>query len=1317
MTKYIHELLDLPTQVHKGDFVLNLAAGVSDANAAATLRNYVVTPQLTACFDHALGFIKGAIDSNSSKACYLHGSFGSGKSHFMAMLHLLLRNNPEARAIKELAGVVAKHNPWTQGKKFLLVPFHMIGSRSMEQGILRQYANYVRQLHPEAPIPGVYLAESLFEDAKSLRQDMGDASFFQKLDQSKSGGASGWGSIAAGWDAASFDVALAAAPGDQERTRLVGDLIGAFFRSYHNVAAGQDEAYLDLDQGLAVISQHAQALGYDALILFLDELILWLASHAADLSFIHQETQKLVKLVESQNARAIPIVSFVARQRDLRKLIGDTLPGASKINFEDSVDWSEGRFGVIKLEDRNLPMIANKRVLKPRSPAAKQELDAAFSETAKIRKEVMDTLLTDEYSREMFHLIYPFSPALMETLIVASSMLQRERTALKVMMQILVEQQETLKVGDIVPVGDLYDAVAQGDEAFSQDMKVHFDNARKLYHEKLLPVLEAQHGARREELLAKPLSDPARTNFVNDDRLIKTLLLAALVPGVNSLRSLNASRLAALNHGTIRSPIPGKEAGTVLQKCKQWAAEAGEIKIGDEPTNPTISIQLSGVDTEAILAAATHEDNLGNQMRMVRKILFEELGINNVDQMYLTYNFSWRNTARECDVIYGNVRTLPETNLTANGQTWKVIVDYPFDEPGRTVSDDQSKLQIYMGSNPGGTRTLVWLPAFFSLTALRDLSRLVIIEHVLTGERFNAYAAFLSPQDRITAKTLLENQLSVLGERVKQHIEAAYGVRGSQSKSIDNSHELTDTFRSLCEGLDLQPPSASSLKGALEDLLGQALSFEFPAHPNFGAEIKSSNLRKVYEEISKAISEKGGRVLVEKSVRSLIKQIAEPLHLGDQGETHFVLGQRWRDHFTRKVAESGATITVKSLRDWIDQPKPMGLPRECANLIILIFAAQTNRSFFRYGAPVDVTLANLSDEVELREQQLPSETAWIAAVERGSRIFGIPSSPLLNVANLTKLVDGIQVQAKQRIDDCRQLVTNLSSHLDDFGQLKENAPRYQTAEAVLDLLETVRDAKPAEVIETLARLTPRTSDAAMGTSLASAADVVGALSTTQWKLFESIRIIKDDRSTAAQALLGRVADALYNDQHVTAIGPVLKIEQSRAIDLLTPSATGSGTTTSGIPVTRDDKTGVSRANIIPDQKVFVEPGRPTGRHLMHVDSDEADLLACYGNNQKAIERNRAFVEKLKSLYGRSQVEGDSLPPNLPADRIGVALEVHHIKPLSKGGVDEPSNMIVLTASLHNLIHSDPECVIDLSKGTMALFGVQIRVHVRDSHCG
>ena len=94
---------------------------------------------------------------------------------------------------------------------------------------------------------------------------------------------------------------------------------------------GQEEAFVSLDTGLSVISRHAHNLGYDALILFLDELILWLASRATDLSFIHREGQKLSKLVEAQMAdRPIPIISFVARQRDLSELIGDAVPGAEK---------------------------------------------------------------------------------------------------------------------------------------------------------------------------------------------------------------------------------------------------------------------------------------------------------------------------------------------------------------------------------------------------------------------------------------------------------------------------------------------------------------------------------------------------------------------------------------------------------------------------------------------------------------------------------------------------------------------------------------------------------------------------------------------------------------------------------------------------------------------------------------------------------------------------------------------------------------------------------------------------------------------------
>ncbi|MEI8396880.1 MAG: hypothetical protein WCF85_19265 [Rhodospirillaceae bacterium] len=75
----IADLIAIHEKVHRGDFVLSLTDGVD--HPRETLRNSVVTPQLKVCFDEAPGFVRNAILSNRSKAAYLHGCFGSGKSH------------------------------------------------------------------------------------------------------------------------------------------------------------------------------------------------------------------------------------------------------------------------------------------------------------------------------------------------------------------------------------------------------------------------------------------------------------------------------------------------------------------------------------------------------------------------------------------------------------------------------------------------------------------------------------------------------------------------------------------------------------------------------------------------------------------------------------------------------------------------------------------------------------------------------------------------------------------------------------------------------------------------------------------------------------------------------------------------------------------------------------------------------------------------------------------------------------------------------------------------------------------------------------
>jgi len=1151
----LRELIDIPEHVRKGDFVLRLSEGVVDP--AGTLGEYVVTPELVRCFDQALDFIRAAVTGRTSKATYLHGSFGSGKSHFMAVLHLILQGNAQARGIPELAAVIAKHNDWLAGKKFLLVPYHMISGahNSMESGILGGYADFIRRTRPDAPVPGVFLAKGLFEDAQRQRRRDGDEKFFAELNAGRGNEqASGWGDLESSWDAARFEAAIDADPGSEERTRLVSDLVGTFFQSYASVAHGGREAYLSLDKGLCVLSQHARDLGCDALLLFLDELILWLATRSVDLDFVKREAAKLTTLVEAQTPdRPIPVVSFVARQRDLRKLIGDHVAGAERLNFSDSLDWQEGRFSTITLEDRNLPAIAEKRVLKPVSEAAKGELDAAFEKTAKVRDVVWNTLLANEGDKRMFRQVYPFSPALVQTLIAVSSVLQRERTALKVMRQLLVDQRDTLRVGDLVPVGDLFDTVAHGDEAFSAEMAIHFENAKRLYHQKLLPVLEKQHG-RAEELEQLPWENPKRVAFRNDDRLVKTLLLAALVPGVETLRGLTAERLAALNHGTIKTPIPGREAQEVLRRVKTWAAGVGEIRVG-EGQNPTITVQLTGVDTEAILAKARGEDSAGNRRRRVRQMLFEQLGIEDPDKLFFTYGFRWRNTERACELIFADkhVRDLPDTSLESD-DGWRLVIDVPFGEPGHGPRDGIGRLQQFRHAHPDGTRTLVWIPNYFSQDALRDLGLLVVLEHILAGERFSGYASHLNPQDKLAARNLLENQSSELRQRVRHHLEAAYGLDALLPGSLDATQELEphEQFQSLKSGFDPQPPAAATLRAAMEQLLDQALADDYPAHPRFEAEVRAGNLRKVYDVASQAARREDGRVEVEKTLRPLLRQIANPLLLGEMGPdaTHFVLGQHWKNHFTRKAAQAaGPALTVGQLRKWTDDPKPMGLPKEAANLVILVFAEQTNRTFFLHGGPTEATLTNLPDSLELREWKGPSEATWDVAVRRGGSILGVAVSPLLKSNNVGSLAN----QVKAKATECRHGLQLYARRLRDrlTPMSLADSPRLKTAQATATLAERLAAGDGDGLVGVLATAEVATSEAAMSTCLGRAAELAVALDSFSWEILDAVAKLDGSQRAAADEVVRTVREALAADEHAVALAPTLKEAQSKAVRLLT----------------------------------------------------------------------------------------------------------------------------------------------------------------------
>jgi hypothetical protein len=1166
----LREVIDIPERTSTSDFVLQLAASVADSGA--TLKEYVVTDRLLGNFDEALGLIRSAIEGHASKAAYLHGSFGSGKSHFMAVLHALLRGDQVARGRDEFAPLLNKHSAWLDGRRFLLIPYHLLDARSLEQRVLGGYVDTVRALHPDKPIPAVHRTDALLEQAADLRRRIGDAQFIDGLPGGDT--EDEWGETEKFWTGELLDQAFAGAYADELRRKLVNDLLTTWNKGFFSNAREDAEAFVSLDRGLTEISRHAkEELGYDGLILFLDELILWLANSIGDQQFVSREIQKITNFVEGGNTRRpIPIISFIARQRDLRELVGEEVTGANELSYQDTLNLASGRFDVIQLEDRNLPEIARRRILKPRSDEAGAAISRAFDATTKVRREVFDTLLgTDAASGadiDAFRSTYPFSPAFLSTLVHVSSALQRSRTALKLMRQLLVDRRDTLRLGQLVPLGDLYDVISSGgDQPFTEKLKAEFEMAQKLYALKMRPYLLGQYGltdddldaARRGTTLPSETAGRVRA-FTGDDRLIKTLLLASLAPSVPALRNLTARRLSALNHGSITSPIPGGEVAQVSRKLGDWAGEFPEVRIG-EGDDPVVSLELVGVDVGSVLSTAKHYDNEGARKHIVQRLLWQQLGVTWNDSFFTEAGLTWRGSRRTIELVYGNVRDSndirDESFHPDSPSNWRLIIDYPFDDGSHGPADDRNRVQELLSRTTA--RTVCWIPAALTVERLNELGKLVIIDKLLEGQRFDSHAEHLNPDDRRRAHAALTNQRSALLTKMQNVLRQAYGLASKLPNDVRIGFD--DHLQPLTRVLEPKLPIGAAFADALRSLGDQMLTQQYPAHPDFdpdrkGDLVKAADVKTVLDYVRRAVESTEGRVEVDRPHRQIMRRIANPLELGTMHEAAFVIESRWAQHFQQKAASEGidGEIRVGDLLRWIDDPNPRGLDPIVAQLVVATFAEQSDRAFFLHGGEVSPPPepGRINTDYALREQRLPSPDDWEEAQSRAMAIFGFQSFALRRGRLMTIFGRDLARQAAQHRAAADDLVARLEQHAKWLEIDMESGPgRLATARAASDLLTALDERLPVvEIIERLARADLGGPADRTGRSVKSAAQVASALAGAPWDTFEIIAGLPEPHAAEATSIITEVRAAARADELTTPLAPVLGRARSAATELL-----------------------------------------------------------------------------------------------------------------------------------------------------------------------
>lgn len=1230
----LREFIEIPERTSQSDFVLKLADSVADAES--TLRDYVVTDRLLGNFDEALGLIRSAIEGHASKAAYLHGSFGSGKSHFMAVLHALLRGEAAARGRDELAPLVAKHSVWLDGRKFLLIPYHLLDARSLEQRVLGGYVDRVRALHPEAPIPAVHRTDSLLKQAASLREKIGDAKFIAELP----GGdvEDEWGESETFWTPERLDQAFAGAYSDELRRKLVNDLLTSWNVGFFSNAREDVEAFVSLDRGLTEISRHAKELGYHGLILFLDELILWLANSIGDQQFVSREIQKITNFVEGGDTRRpIPVVSFIARQRDLRELVGEEVTGANELSYQDTLNLASGRFDVIKLEDRNLPEIARRRLLKPRDTTAAEAISRAFDATTKVRREVFDTLLgTDAGSGadiDAFRSTYPFSPAFLSTLVHVSSALQRSRTALKLMRQLLVDRRDTLRLGQLVPLGDLYDVISNGgDQPFTEKLKAEFEMAQKLYNLKLRPYLLGQYDLSDDDLeaakrgAALPAEVAGRVRaFTGDDRLIKTLLLAALAPSVPALRNLTARRLSALNHGSITSPIPGGEVAQVNRKLADWAGRFAEIRIG-EGDDPIVSLELVGVDVDSVLATAKHYDNEGARKHLVQRLLWQQLGVPWSDSFIAEAGLTWRGSRRSIELVYGNVRDgndIRDEAFHPNDPTgWRMIIDYPFDDGSHGPADDRQRVQELTSRTT--SRTVCWIPAALTVERRTELGKLVIIDKLLEGQRFDSHAEHLNPDDRRRAHGALTNQRSALLAKMQAVLRQAYGLATKQPTDVVLGFD--DHLQSLTRALEPKLPMGATFNDALRGIGDQMLRQQFPAHPDFdpdrkGEPIRLADVKVVLDHVRRAVESPEGRVEVDRAHRQTVRRIANPLQLGTMHEAAFVIEGQWTQHFERKASGEGISgeLRVTDLLRWIDDPSPWGLAPLVAQLVVATFAEQTDRAFHLHGSEVIPApeLGKITADHTLREQRLPGEQDWEAARARSAAVFGVQPLALRRGRLVAMFGRDLINQAGRHREHAHGLVARLEQHAIWLGIDKESSGgRLATARAAADLLERLVTGRSAvETVERLARADLAGPADRTGRSISSASQVSAALAAAPWDTFEIVAGLPEPYAVEAAAIFAELRRVAQADELTAPLAPVLRRAQTDATALLRRATRK--------PEIVAPRRAEDRAEIVHAPRVDQdEPRFPAGG----IDKPGGRMAVAAGDLDRAVEQLRAFAE-------------------------------------------------------------------------------------------
>ena len=633
-------------------------------------------------------------------------------------------------------------------------------------------------------------------------------------------------------------------------------------------------------------------------------------------------------------------------------------------------------------------------------------------------------------------------------------------------------------------------------------MKARFDRARDLYREQLPAAhpAAARHGQPGASASACATTTTARLGCSgcpqracrNDNRLAKTLLMAALVPEAKPFKGLTVKRLVHLNHGTIASPIPGAEMQVAAQRLRDWASQVGALRLGEQ-ADPEVSHPPRGRRPRAHPRAGRGGRHAGRAQEHACAGCCSRRS---------------SSTARARSSRPSGPSTAPAARAASATATCARWTTPTLDVPARARVAAHRRLPVRR-ARPRSRRgpahgralprrapapdappnpTVVWLPdVLLALARARARRPGRPRAHPRRRRRASTSATCVS-RTRSPTRADLASLRAQKEALIKRTLAQAYGLDAwpSDSSFLDQSRAVDEHFMPLLDDLDIRTVLAGTMKDGFRQVVDTMLSKRYPHHPRFDGTVSATRMEKVGALVERLLDERDRRMNVEKGERNDLRAYADPLGITETGDVAVLLRERPFQEIEQQRQQAGHRHADRGQRARLARSaaRRAACRAEVQDVLISLYASWSGRTLparrqeLHAAAPGPAPRRRraAAPRAALRRPSGPRR------LNRAGELFGVAiGGRSLGARNLSAFADKVKEKLREVARRCRAACCAGSSKIRELrdGPTRRRAPARDGARlggAAAAALAQRRRRHRAD----LASFTPETSITAMG---------------------------------------------------------------------------------------------------------------------------------------------------------------------------------------------------------------------------------------------